>query len=205
MRMHMFVSGRRIQLDALEPDDINIDDIAHNLTILPRFVGNTSRPISVAEHSVLVMQLVEENGGTPLEMLQALLHDATEAYIGDIPTPVKEAVPELRDFEQDYLWPIIAKRFEIPEELEPRVKTADRVAFFIEAKSLCFANDIEDWAEHDKYGPVAEAWMEAHGSLNPSEMPHPAVTHRVFLTCFRTLLAALEEDTPAKPDIRIVN
>lgn len=192
MKMHMYVSGQRIDLEHPQLDDFNIDDIAHNLALLPRFCGNTSRPISVAEHSMLVMEIVEANNGDPAEMLQALLHDATEAYIGDIPAPVKQLIPEVRDYEKKVLWPVIAKRFDLEPELSTRVQKADWVAFFVEAKSLCFANDIEDWSEHDKYGQIADDWMTAYGALNPKEMPHPGDVSRAFLNCYHTLQHAIE-------------
>lgn len=206
--LHMYLSRRRIDLSKLTVDDITIEDIAHNLAILPRFVGNTSRPISVAEHSILVMQMVEEAGASPIVMLQALLHDATEAYMGDIPAPVKAMVPEIRHFEQDYLWPVIAEKFGLPLEMDRLIKRADWTAFYVEAHSLCYAETLHEWEHYDEYFPAATAWMEAYGEMDPSEMPHPGMTHRVFLNCFNTLKAAVDQGMdsvevsdpePAKP------
>lgn len=85
-------------LNVLHPDPvmISITDIAHALSQINRFGGHTREPYSVAQHSVLVSHLVP-----PQYRLQALLHDAAEAYLGDIVSPVKYVVgmEPLRDME----------------------------------------------------------------------------------------------------------
>lgn len=79
--------------DYREPSvaDITIEDIARSLSMSVRFRGHLSSFYSVAEHSVKVRQLVVEAGRPDLG-LAALLHDAHEAYVGDIPTPLKVAL-----------------------------------------------------------------------------------------------------------------
>lgn len=72
--------------DATPP---NIEEIAHSLAIINRFTGHTSRPYSVAEHSLLVSRIAASEGASPVAQLAALLHDAHEAYIGDLASPVK--------------------------------------------------------------------------------------------------------------------
>lgn len=62
--------------------DIDIRDIAHNLSAVNRFAGSTRYPYSVAQHSCYVSMLSKHQ-------LRGLLHDGSEAYIGDIPTPMK--------------------------------------------------------------------------------------------------------------------
>lgn len=93
------VSGRDVPLLNPQPSDIYIEDIAHSLARIARFNGHTLGrvPYSVAQHSVRVMREVRDRiDGTPLDtpgvLLAALLHDAHEAYIGDIASPVKWAV-----------------------------------------------------------------------------------------------------------------
>lgn len=82
-------SGRRLDLLNPDPDQIEIDDIAHHLGILPRFNGATRFPYSVAQHSLYVSMLVPDHLKLP-----ALLHDAHEAYIGDLSTPLKNCLVE---------------------------------------------------------------------------------------------------------------
>ena len=79
-------------LDSLNPspDDIDIRDIAHALARMPRFAGHTHRFYSVGEHCLRCLQYVE-NGDFALEML---LHAASEAYLMDIPKPIKHRLPD---------------------------------------------------------------------------------------------------------------
>lgn len=80
-------------LDPLNPSpkDINIIDIAHALARMPRFAGHTKRFYSVAEHCLRCLQFVKSNEKHGLEVL---LHDASEAYLMDIPKPIKHRLPD---------------------------------------------------------------------------------------------------------------
>ena len=189
--MHLYTSGKRVDLNNFKPGDVDLMDIAHNLAVLPRFAGNTSRPYSVLEHSVMVMQMTSEMKATPDVMMQALLHDATEAYIGDIPAPVKTVIPEIADFEKRLLWPSIATHFGIDVVMDPIVKAADWTAFFVEAKCLCFAADLEEWEGAAKYLPLAEKWIEANKEIPSQEMPHPGMMQKIFVDCYESLDAAM--------------
>jgi uncharacterized protein len=86
----------------LEPraEDVCIDDIAHALAGVNRFNGHTRVPYSVAQHSVLVSQQLYDHG-LDLELI-GLLHDASEAYLGDVPRPLKvtEAFEPYRQAEE---------------------------------------------------------------------------------------------------------
>lgn len=70
-----------------DPDTIDIEDIAYALSHLCRFTGHTSRFYSVGEHSLRVCRIVESRD--PAIRMAALLHDASEAYLNDIASPVK--------------------------------------------------------------------------------------------------------------------
>jgi hypothetical protein len=87
-------SGREIDLGRLEIDhtSITVRDIATHLSRINRFNGATTFPYSVAQHSVLVVRIVEHMKGSPIEAFIALLHDAHEAYMGDITRPVYRAL-----------------------------------------------------------------------------------------------------------------
>lgn len=71
---------------------VTIEDIAHHLAIINRFTGATSRPYSVAEHSLLCSEITERVGASPIVQLAALMHDAHEAYTNDLSSPAKIAV-----------------------------------------------------------------------------------------------------------------
>lgn len=78
----------------LSPDarPISVDDIAHHLSIINRFTGATSRPYSVAEHSLLCCDIAARAGAPAFVQLAALMHDAHEAYVSDMSSPAKTAV-----------------------------------------------------------------------------------------------------------------
>lgn len=123
-------SGKRF--DLLNPDARMVDilDIAHALSNLCRFNGHVTRFYSVAQHSVLVSSLAG-----PEHALCGLLHDATEAYVGDMVRPLKQLIPNFRTFE-DRIWHAVAARFGLPSILPPIVKHADNVALVTERRDL---------------------------------------------------------------------
>jgi hypothetical protein len=127
-----------------KPGDVNIIDIAHALSQLCRFGGHSRNFYSVAEHSVYVSLLVP-----PEFALQGLLHDATEAYVVDVPRPLKHMLSNYADFEGK-AWQAIAERFGLPVDMDPSVKVADNEILLAERDQLLlepplpwtWANDI---------------------------------------------------------------
>ena len=112
-------TGKVIDPRNPKPEDISIFDIAHALSKICRFAGNTPTFYSVAIHSMRVSMMVEKE-----HRLAALLHDATEAYLGDVPKPIKDLLPEYKELEDRY-YAVIAARFNLPKDLPPEVKMAD--------------------------------------------------------------------------------
>jgi hypothetical protein len=88
------VSGARIDYPDTDPEQIRIEDIAHALSRMPRWAGHTTFPVSVAQHCLNCSAVAE-----PKDQLAALLHDASEAYIADLPKPFKMVLPEYKDLE----------------------------------------------------------------------------------------------------------
>lgn len=88
--------GREHHLAGIDQqlNEPNISEIAHALAQINRFTGHTKRPYSVAEHSVLVADIAENKGASTSAQLAALLHDAHEAYTGDVSSPAKWAIGE---------------------------------------------------------------------------------------------------------------
>lgn len=120
------------QFDLLRPTASMIKpvDIAHALSRLCRFNGHTRAHYSVAQHSLIVASLV------PVEhQLVALLHDATEAYIGDMTRPLKAVMPEYK-FVEHQIWLAVCERFDIQIDLPSCVKHADMVALATERRDL---------------------------------------------------------------------
>jgi hypothetical protein len=71
-----------------------VGEIAHALALINRFTGHTTRPYSVAEHSLLVLSIARAEGASPAAQMAALMHDAHEAFTGDVPSPVKWTLGE---------------------------------------------------------------------------------------------------------------
>lgn len=164
-------SGGR--LDLLDPraEDININDIAHALSLICRFNGHTRRFYSVAEHSVLVSRLVDR----PEHRLRALLHDAAEAYLGDITRPLKQLLPDYRKAEAR-VWGVICERYHFghDKEADAAIAEADQQALRMEAETMLSA--WPQWAEELPVGYAA-------GGMAPRGLP-PSVANQLFLATY---------------------
>jgi 5'-deoxynucleotidase YfbR-like HD superfamily hydrolase len=123
-------SGHYINVFEPDPEHICIEDIAHGLSHVPRFAGQTRKVISVAEHCVYVCNAVPE----PFK-LEALLHDASEAYLMDIPKPIKRLLPDYVALEQG-LMKAISDKFRISHPNSDEVKRADKEALKYEHYQL---------------------------------------------------------------------
>lgn len=168
----MTSSGRRAHVLAPEETEIEIEDIAHALSMLCRFGGHCQRFYSVAQHSVLVSELV------PARMaLQALLHDAPEAYLGDVIRPLKRELERYKQIEEAW-WLAIARRFDGPEEQPPNIKRADLIALMTERRDLLLPHTWQP--KEDAFGPI----VADERRIVPLE---PAAARELFLARFRGL------------------
>ena len=123
-------TGKRFDVPVPKPEQIDIVDIANQLHRVPRFCGATMTPYSVCQHSILVARLL------PKELkFQGLMHDATEAYIGDLATPFKALCTDYKIME-GYIWEVIAAKYNLPSTLDPAVKAADKIAYYMERSKL---------------------------------------------------------------------
>lgn len=128
------LSGGRIDFLALSPDDINFDDIAIGLSNTCRFAGQISEFYSVAEHSVLVSKVLEVrlNGELPGIVESAFMHDAPEAYIGDMVSPLKKLCPGFQMIEES-LELAIRQRFGLAMPFgHPMIKAVDLGVYYAE-------------------------------------------------------------------------
>jgi hypothetical protein len=123
-------TGRYFDFSRPTADMIDIEDIAHALSRQNRFTGHTRDFYSVAQHSVAVSDLVP-----PEHALAGLLHDASEAYMADMNSPLKQLVPEYKAIEQRVEGAICA-RFGLAYPLDPCVKQADLRMLVTERRDL---------------------------------------------------------------------
>lgn len=119
-------------------EDIDAEDIAHALSLLCRYGGHIDRFYSVAEHCVLMSQVVSLESA-----LHALLHDATEAYVVDVPRPLKRYLADYRMIEEK-VWIAIAEKFGISPTLPDDVHDADNRMLLNETAVLM--PGVGEWA-----------------------------------------------------------
>jgi uncharacterized protein len=171
------VSGRRV--DPLSPrtDDLDVRDIAHALSNQCRFGGHCRVFYSVAQHSCAVADLVDRAGGSAVDALWGLLHDAAEAYLGDLPHPLKHrsALGEAYRGAEARLEAAITERFALPPHRPSLVGEIDRALLATERRALI--GEAWAWPELEGVQPLAFA-------IEPWE---PARARREFLARYEEL------------------
>lgn len=105
----------------IKEEDIDIRDIAHALSLICRFGGHCKKFYSVAEHCIMVSYNLPEH-----LRFEGLMHDASEAYLVDMPSPIKEKLPEYKVVETNIM-NVVAKKFGISWPVCEEVKKADRL------------------------------------------------------------------------------
>ena len=189
------LSGRRLDLIDPSPLDVEIGDIAHGLARVARWNGQTKGPeiFSVAQHSLLVEALfaARDVSSSRESRLAALLHDAPEYVIGDMISPFKAAVGGDYKLVEARLKRAVLIRFglpaEPPDDLERRIKIADRASAYFEAIALAGFSIAEarklfgepdplicDFAAH--LGPMRPAAVEARFLARFAELDPQAAT-----------------------------
>ena len=129
----------------LETPVFDIEEVAHALSNVCRYAGHCRRFYSVAEHSVLVADIMEVLGfGNPME---GLLHDGTESVLADIAAPWKALMPDYKRIESE-LDRALRKQFELPERISVGCKHADWIALAYEAEQL-IPSQGRDWLMPD--------------------------------------------------------
>lgn len=145
---HQSFSGKVIDLLRPTVDDILLVDIAHSLSNICRFGGATVNFYSVAQHCIFVSRLLP-----PHLALWGLMHDASEAYLGDITRPLKMYLNgKYTDLEKIYMR-VICEKFGLSEEEPTEIKEADIIALVTERRDLLLEQS-EDWGFWQK--PMSE-------------------------------------------------
>ena len=154
------------------PEDVCIEDIAHSLSMQCRFAGHSLQFYSVAEHSIYVSQIVSKRNA-----LWGLLHDASEAYLVDLPRPIKRgsAMGDIYREMEDGVMRCICEKFGLDDEFPPEVKWADNVLLMTEKRDLM--------------GPSPQDWIETERPLREriTTTATPIEAERAFLKRFYAL------------------
>lgn len=127
----MQYGNQLIDVRDIKPENIRPREVCSALGNLCRWNGWTHPYYSVAEHSIRVADRVE----SPEDKLWALLHDAAEAYLGDLSTPIKRACPVFMELEA-IVMRAVCQRFDIPEEMPAAVHEADQRMLATEARDI---------------------------------------------------------------------
>lgn len=131
-------TGRYFNLLQPSHHHIEIGEIAHALGNICRFTGHVREFYSVAQHSYHASYLVP-----PEHALAALLHDAAEAYVGDVASPLKHLLPDYQGIEAR-VEAAVFKRFNIDTPLDPCIKRADLIMLATEKRDL-MPEHLDDW------------------------------------------------------------
>jgi hypothetical protein len=142
----MLHSGSWLDFYAPETSDFTIDDIAQGLAFQCRYAGQCRDFYSVAEHSLLVSEMV---GDDPLV---ALMHDAAEAFLGDITRPLKQMLHDYRQIEAR-IQKAIFDRFGLSSAANPAIKWADLRVLAAEQRQV-MPPGTDDWARRDGVEPA---------------------------------------------------
>jgi hypothetical protein len=136
-------TGRHFHFHDPKPEDIHINDIARALATTTRWGGHTQVPVTVAQHSVLAARRLRNMGFGVEQQLQGLLHDAAEAYIGDVPSPIKR---HLHDFQALELLveQAICECFDLAYPFDPAVKIVDVQMYRWEYRDLMLGDQCEE-------------------------------------------------------------
>ena len=169
-----------VYFDFRSPETSVIDprDIAHALSLLCRYTGHTDRFYSIAQHCVLASYIV------PAEhAFAALMHDAHEAYVGDMSSPLKQLCQDYKAIE-DRCEAAVAKRFGLTTPWPAEVKHADLVMLMTEKRDLM--------AARDHHWPLLDGIEPDHRTIDPrpSEECELMWLLRFYELCPKHLIAA---------------
>jgi 5'-nucleotidase len=173
-------SGTLVDPFDLLPEQVHIKDIAHALGNQCRFGGHCRQFYSVAQHSCLLADLTAAEGSPPSSQLWALLHDAAEAYLVDLPRPLKHSSAlgaAFRTAEQE-IQAVIRTRFDLRGDIPPGLEQHDRA--LLAAERLVLMAPGPEWTDLLGVTPAritVEPWT-------------PAASTKAFLQRFRALTAS---------------
>lgn len=216
--MSMFIvtqSAARIDFAKLESSVVRLKDIAHALSWVNRYTGHAAFGFSVAAHSLAVSYYLKRRGESAAVQLGGLMHDAHEAYFGDVSTPLKlylDMVPTLRELgitqeqidkfqlsfkaREDAVQDMVARKLGIDVALtrHPAVKQADLIALYVERYAL-LPPDPEGEGPWPIIAKITPDMCD--GMDTPVAGLLPAAVAKVFVSRFHELTAEIAAEAAA--------
>lgn len=177
-------TGKKVHIFDPRPEEFDIRDIAHGLAFNCRFSGHTRKYYSVAEHSVIMAMF-----SSSLDVgLHCLLHDASEAYLRDLASPIKRQMPEYKLVE-NRLQRAILEAFGLdPASPNAEVHELDERAFWAEVKHLMPKVPHEDWLITDKPNNALPVIPVCWG---------PETAEQEYLLAFQAFTEKMNEESEA--------
>ncbi|WYW01680.1 deoxyribonucleoside 5' monophosphate phosphatase [Pseudomonas phage vB_PpuM-Voja-6] len=182
-------SGKRFELADPRPEMVCIEDIAIALARQTRFNGHCDRFYSVAMHSYIISNHLPKH-----LRLEGLLHDAAEAYIGDISSPLKKIIkahwPGFKAFETR-IEEVIFDALGVPLSNDPMIKEYDLRMLAVEHRDLMPKTEHE-WSMLVGVKPLSDVFPERESldaQLTSRSMYHPEVMAPTFIKTFNYLKA----------------
>ncbi|MGN1024328.1 MAG: hypothetical protein ACI4OJ_12560 [Lachnospiraceae bacterium] len=172
-------SGKHVDPLRPAPKDLDLSDIAHALSLLCRGNGHVSHLYTVGQHSIACCREAAARGASPFVQAACLLHDAAEAYLCDLPRPIKKELPAYQEAE-DRLLGMIFRRFllrDLTKEERAEVAAVDDDMLSYEFRSL--------FPE-----PLGENWKHIQSAPDLS-FQDPKVTEEAFLSLARALFSEI--------------
>lgn len=171
-------SGKLVDIKDFKSEDFDFPAMCHSLSNICRYNGHTTYNYSVARHSFLVAELVSLMGGSPEEVLAALIHDGPEYLIGDFLSPLLRSEPALMELNERLTVPIayaIAKSVGLDEPYSPMaypmVHLADRMASELERR--VFFPAAPEWVNQNILDQIDELFEALGISHDPAVgVPH---------------------------------
>lgn len=153
-------SGKKFYFLKPSLDDIVIEDIAHSLSMQCRYTGHASEFYSIAEHSILVSSLCSDDA-----KLWGLMHDASEAYLTDVASPIKPYLVNYKKLESNIM-NAVCDKFSMERAMPGEVHVADMEVLRCEAHMLMHSQG-KDWkVNENNYNPLMDLYIEC---LSPKQ------------------------------------
>ncbi|UUV46463.1 5'-nucleotidase [Bacillus phage vB_BanS-Thrax3] len=166
-------TGKVFDYNNITKESICVEDMIHSISQLSRFVGHSSRTYTVGEHVLWCALMAHKLEYSPRLTLLTLIHDFEEAYMNDVPTPLKDLLPEYKQIAKDVsrtIYEYLEVAPPTPEE-KVLVKRIDLTMLAIEMRDLT----LHDYAEYVDENTYLEMLDDPEFNLKPN-MPNVKLT-----------------------------